>query len=65
MREYYEDVSSRMRGGLLASLNLGSFAKPPGLGNQAGSQAFGLVDRIPSRSKYKKVTHCDIYTQGK
>ena len=61
MREYYEDVSSCMRGGgILALLNLGGFAKPPGLGNQAGGQAFGLLDRIPSCGKYKKVTHCDI-----
>ena len=64
MREYYKVVSSRMRGRDLFTLpNLGGFAKPPGLDNQTGGQAFGLLDRIPSRSEYRKVTHCDIYTE--
>ena len=61
MHEYYEVVSSRMRGGLLALPVLGSFAKPPGLDNQAGGQAFSPLDWIPSRGEYEKVNHCDTY----
>ena len=56
----YETVSTRIRSGAIILSKLGILPDCHALDVIAVGLVTGLLDRLPSRGEYKKVSRCDI-----